>query len=553
MFNVRYSSILIFSWRENRPLFHNRNVPPAAKYFFGCLMVLFCLASQAFATVDGDDSASQDYVVKVWGADDGLTENSVTDVAQTPEGYLWIGTLFGSVLRFDGMRFVRYNSANTPEFSLKWGVPQLMVDAEGTLWISMVDGGMTTWDKHGFHSILSNPPQPGSLLWSAPGRVIFDYGNGTLLSGNKIHEQWNWQTVTLPGVAPAAQPCADAQGRIWYLENENKIGIWNGQGTETVAPTESFKGQNINVLAADVRGRIWIGTDGSLALWQTNHFEVMTPTNGEAVLDVKRIVSSGGSNLWVEANGRMRRCAQRRWLAESEGWNRELARRTSLHFAQGDHEGGLWAGAGNLGLIHVAPDGTFQRLTTRDGLPSNVIQFAFEDRDGNIWTGYDRGGLVEVRKRLFRVIGKNQGLGDSLINTVCEDAHGSVWIGTHNGLVGRYENGLCTNIVLRGRARTQDSCVTADARGTVWIGAQGVGLLMSDGGPLQPIATETQLQGYPRLLLSSRDGPSVGGDPLVHHQHHQWKSHIRVLLANGLRPPDGARPGSGRHDLGRHT
>src|SRR5258708_2777453 len=48
-----------------------------------------------------EGAAGQYYVVRVWGADEGLTEGSVTDVAQTPEGYLWMGTLFGSVLRFD--------------------------------------------------------------------------------------------------------------------------------------------------------------------------------------------------------------------------------------------------------------------------------------------------------------------------------------------------------------------------------------------------------------------------------------------------------------------
>ena len=480
-------------------------MPPAAKHSLRQLLLFLCLALPTFAAADEDDSASQDYVVKVWGADNGLTESSVTDVAQTPEGYLWVGTLFGSVLRFDGTSFVRYNSANTPEFSQKWGVPRLMVDQEGTLWISMVDGGMTTWDKRGFSSVFNSTNRPDRLLWSAPGRVIFIYANGKLLSGQKAREQWNWQTVTLPDVLPQGQQCADAEGRIWYLQSENKIGVWNGRGTNTPAQTSELEDQTINVLAADEEGRIWIGTDRSLAVWQTNHFEAMTPTNGEAVLNVQGIIPSGGGNLWVEANNRMRRCAGRRWLAESDGWNRELAGRTSLQFVHGDREGGLWAGAGNLGLIHVAADGAFQRLTTRDGLPSNVIRFAYEDRDGNIWTGYDRGGLVEVRRRLFRVIGKSQGLGDSLINSVCEDIHGGVWIGTHSGMVGHYENGVCTNIVLPEPARTQDSCIAADARGRVWIGGQGIGLLRWENEQLRPIATETQLGGYPRLLLPGRD------------------------------------------------
>jgi len=97
-------------------------------------------------------------------------------VAQTPEGYLWIGTLFGSVLRFDGTRFESYSSANTPEFLLKWGVPRLMVDRGGTLWISMYDGGMTAWDKQGFRSVFTSTNQPERMLWSAPGRVVFVFG-----------------------------------------------------------------------------------------------------------------------------------------------------------------------------------------------------------------------------------------------------------------------------------------------------------------------------------------------------------------------------------------
>src|ERR1700722_3988903 len=100
------------------------------------MAVFFFIASPSFAPAQ-EESAGQYYVVKVWGADEGFTEGSVTDVNQTPEGYLWVGTLFGSVLRFDGTRFVSYTSANTPGFVSKWGVPRLMVDTSGALWISM--------------------------------------------------------------------------------------------------------------------------------------------------------------------------------------------------------------------------------------------------------------------------------------------------------------------------------------------------------------------------------------------------------------------------------
>lgn len=471
------------------------------------LMLAGGLLAPLVSAAEEDDSAGQDYVIKVWGPDEGLTESSVTDVAQTAEGYLWVGTVFGSVLRFDGTRFVSYNSANTPEFSLKWGVPRLMADRGGTLWIGMVDGGLTSWDRYGFRSIFTSTNQPDRVLWSAPGKVIFVYGGGKLLCGRKSNEQWNWQTNLLPDVSPQAQHCADAEGHIWYLQNGNKLGCWNGSDTSIRNLTGSFAGQTIKVLTADGSGNIWVGTDQSIAVWQTDHFETMTPTNGEPVLNVKRLVASGASNLWVEANGRMRRCANRQWLAESQSWNHEMGKRNSLRFLHGDREGGLWSGVSDMGLIHVAPDGRFQRLTTKEGLPSNTVHFAYEDRDGDIWTGYERGGLVQVRRRLFRAIGKEEGLSDSLINTVCEDTRGVIWVGTHSGAVGRYENGFCTNIILTAPGRVQDSCAVADRDGTVWIGAQGVGLAKYTGGKVEPVASPAQLNGwYPRLLLPARDG-----------------------------------------------
>jgi len=208
----------------------------------------------------------------------------------------------------------------------------------------------------------------------------------------------------------------------------------------------------------------------------------------------------------VEANGRMRRCGGRKWLAESEGWIREMGKISVLRFLHGDAEGGLWSAVGDFGLIHVLADGTFHRLTTRDGLPSNTINFAYQDRDGNTWTGYERGGLVQVRRRLFRVVGKGEGLNQNLVNTVCEDAQGDVWMGTHDGTIGRCENGSCSNLFLSADERTQDSIVTVDKEGRLWMGAQFAGLFMWKTGQIQQIATPEQLGGYARLMLPGRDG-----------------------------------------------
>src|SRR5258708_5937822 len=48
------------------------------------------------------------YVSRIWRTQDGLPESRIRAIAQTPDGYLWIGTP-GGLARFDGVRFVVYS------------------------------------------------------------------------------------------------------------------------------------------------------------------------------------------------------------------------------------------------------------------------------------------------------------------------------------------------------------------------------------------------------------------------------------------------------------
>ena len=58
-------------------------------------LVFFCLTRLLSAQTisEGGDG----YIIDVWQTDDGLPENEVTSIAQTPEGYLWIGLFHGGL------------------------------------------------------------------------------------------------------------------------------------------------------------------------------------------------------------------------------------------------------------------------------------------------------------------------------------------------------------------------------------------------------------------------------------------------------------------------
>ena len=81
----------------------------------------------------------KDFMVKAWSMADGLPHPSVTALAQTRDGYLWIGTLAGLV-RFDGVQFKVFAPKNCPELP-RSRIGRLFEGADGTLFITTERGG----------------------------------------------------------------------------------------------------------------------------------------------------------------------------------------------------------------------------------------------------------------------------------------------------------------------------------------------------------------------------------------------------------------------------
>src|SRR5271169_5205303 len=95
----------------------------------GVAVVCFTLPARA---IDPNRTITQ-YIRERWGSEKGFPGGSVSAIAQTPDGYLWIGTANGLV-RFDGINFQLFQQA-IPS-SLPIGPVQgLTVDAQGNLWI----------------------------------------------------------------------------------------------------------------------------------------------------------------------------------------------------------------------------------------------------------------------------------------------------------------------------------------------------------------------------------------------------------------------------------
>src|SRR5271169_2515505 len=94
------------------------------------------LRAQALQTEDSSVSLRSE-VLSTWTTEQGLPQNFVTALAQTPDGFLWVGTLTGLV-RFDGLSFRGFNKDGPPE--MQDGITALICDNAGGLWISTRTG-----------------------------------------------------------------------------------------------------------------------------------------------------------------------------------------------------------------------------------------------------------------------------------------------------------------------------------------------------------------------------------------------------------------------------
>ena len=91
------------------------------------------------------------FVVRTWGHEDGLPQNTVTAVTQTRDGYIWVGT-YNGLARFDGVKFTCFDSINTPEMrSIR--VMSLFEDNAGALWIGYEGGELTRFADGKFQAV----------------------------------------------------------------------------------------------------------------------------------------------------------------------------------------------------------------------------------------------------------------------------------------------------------------------------------------------------------------------------------------------------------------
>jgi ligand-binding sensor domain-containing protein/signal transduction histidine kinase len=374
--------------------------------------------------------------ITTWTTSQGLPGNWIECLQQTRDGYLGLGTPEGLV-RFDGVRFVRFNHENCSAFRSDV-VKALTEDTNGVLWVATKAGGVLCFGPNGV--------QPISAAEGLPSDTI------NALSEHRDGGMWVATTAGLTLVT--------ADGMRHYSD---------------------ARAQHPGVFAVldDGLGRVWVATEGALQTLDVaaGTFETVwshtepTPETGPAPAPAAssgwptpdRIFSDRHGHLWFCVDGTIRRLREGR-VEVFAVQPAAIDRRTKAMFE--DRDGRLWAVIGNL--VHLWTGERFEAKDRVLGVEDALVNGMIEDAQGNFGIGSRRGGLTRCMPTPLRVLTRKDGLPHNSIRAVSARREGGVWLATAGG-VGFYHGESFEMLTTAAwPAAFAANTVFEDSFGTLW-------------------------------------------------------------------------------------
>src|SRR5260370_18664721 len=162
--------------------------------FFSVLLLALCAVATTYTGVYAQERgrlAEQSPVAalgyQAWSGENGLPQNSVHQILQTHDGYLWIATE-GGVARFNGIQFTVFNQENDLAFTSN-DTCCLAEDRSGDLWIGTSDG-LLRYAGGTFHRYTTTDGLPSpvvlSLAPSADRLLVLTSGGLAMYDGRKF-------------------------------------------------------------------------------------------------------------------------------------------------------------------------------------------------------------------------------------------------------------------------------------------------------------------------------------------------------------------------------
>ena len=378
---------------------------------------------------------------------DGLSHNTVFEVAQDYQGYMWFGTADG-LNRYDGYNFTvfRHNPADTTSLSNNT-VRRIYEDRNRMLWIR-TGSALNRFDRQ-TESFIRYPvhaetlvEDPAGQLWAINQQGLIRYDS----TRDRFDHIWAFPPKATTALVGGHKPWGvliDRNGIFWIGTEEGDV--YRYDPTDGTYDHRHIPTRNVMIRHQDENGMLWFSHEQGIGRYNpitSTHTLLAEVTETEAAM---YLMVTSDSTYWLASRGLHRYNPKtgvtHRYLME-EGENGQLANTTwMLHK---DAAGGIWIGTLN-GVYRYDPYVTRFQIMDHDqenprSLSSNIVMSVLEDADGILWAGTFGGGLNRLNTSLteatrFRHNPNDSGsLCSDIIWDMYENADETLWLGTQSGL-----------------------------------------------------------------------------------------------------------------------
>jgi ligand-binding sensor domain-containing protein/signal transduction histidine kinase len=502
-------------------------------------------ANSAWVYWSSMDRHPLQYLPRTWQTDEGLPDNRVQALAQTADGYLWVGTHEG-LARFDGLEFTTFDGQNTPEIRGA-SITALCAARDGSLRIGTEHGAVVQWRNGQFsalpgasglegHSIHAIYAGRDGATWIGSARGLDRLQNGglqtytvdqgllandvTAICEAGVTNLWIGTTkglnflyqgkmeafTVIDGVPndPVRSLCQDRAGRLWIgcdhglvwshrisLGRNSPVPITSDQSVFTYGLARFYArlgtdfpvDNRASAIFEDSQDNLWVGTYSGLSRFANGHFRTELTRSGIAYDQINVFLEDRWGDVWVGSREGLIRLTPKSCSVYTKQQGLSHNHVTSVIE---DHLGRIWAGTWGGGLDLITED-CVRVYGTANRLASDLILALCEDQDGGIWVGADRGGgLSYLNNQTVIHYTRQNGLPDEAVTALYQDRAGQLWVGTSGGLC-RLSEGHVVRESQCGAQRVRAIC--EDREGVLWFGGEA-GLMRLRGGTFENLGAK---------------------------------------------------------------
>ncbi len=412
-------------------------------------------------------SAQAQYRLDTWTTANGLPQNSVTGLTQTPDQYLWLSTNDG-IVRFDGSRFKIFNKSNTSQITTN-RLSAAFADKGGRIWFQAEDGGILFYQKGAF-TVAAKPNELPPGLRSA---FFDDAAGGVILNINSRPYQYRtgkFAPFRQDGLPPDSQIIlTDSAGGLW-LSGADKVCSFKNGILKTYLLGGIFNGKSYQVAHQDRQGNLWVG-------FFANDKQSLVRIKDGQVQEVR------------------------------------LPGQAVSHFAE-DAQGNLWLSIYRTGIYRIdraavmadeVPGDAVKLVIEVDGISRLSSGYLNFDREGGLWIGTEK-SLNRIAPRVIRTFSRREGLREVNVYPITSDSAGRVWAGVWPNNLVRYQNGRFETFLIS-KETVFITSLFEDASGRFWFGNIGNLYSLKDDRPVEFTAQAGFASGTEfSAIAQTRDG-----------------------------------------------